>query len=61
MPFFKSLSEKIGSALSSTADYLGDSFVGLVTKKYPDIDEVLDTLSEMKKAYNMTSDTDGGN
>ena len=50
MPF-KSLLGRVSSALSDAGDFIGDSCSTLLTKKYPDIDEVFDTLREMKASY----------
>ena len=50
MPF-KKLFDKVTSALSTTGDFLGDSFNSMLSKKYPDIDEVFETLREMRQSY----------
>ena len=52
MPFLKSLGNKVLDCISDGWDSISDSISGIVSKKYPDIDEVLETLNEMKEAYN---------
>jgi len=44
----RSLGSRFKDGLDKTFDLLGDSATSLLTKKYPDIEEVFDTLEAMK-------------
>ncbi len=50
------LFSKLKSGLDSAMGFMGKSMVSALSKKHPDIEEVLDTLSEMKAVY---ADADG--
>ena len=56
MPFLKKFADKVWSSMEDAVDSIGDSFVGYLTSKYPDIDEVFEVLSEMRSTYNQSGE-----
>ena len=56
MPFLKKFANKIWHSVEDAMDSIGDSFVGYLNTKYPDIDEVFEVLSEMRDTYNSSGE-----
>lgn len=56
MPLFKKFTDKIWSSFEDAVDSIGDSFLGYLTSKYPDIDEVFEVLGEMRETYNQSGE-----
>ncbi len=59
MSFFSKVGSGLKSSFDVATDYVGGAFNSLVAKKYPEIEEVLDTLTEMKATYIRADDADG--
>ncbi len=57
--FFSKMGSSLRSGLDSAMDYMGGACNSLLSKKYPEIEEVLDTLTEMKATYVKSDDVDG--
>lgn len=56
MACFKKATSAYKAVVDAYESISQDGFMGVITKKYPDIDEVIDTLDEMKECY-ANSDT----
>ncbi len=59
MAFLKKLGVSLLHSAEDAATYVGEAFTGFLSKKYPDIDEVFELLSEMKQEYAQEDSTDG--
>ncbi len=56
MSFLSKLGSSLKGGLDSALGFCGKSLTSFVAKKYPDIEEVLDTLNEMKSTYRQSAD-----